>query len=40
MSQLLMGALSGVLGIVLAVPLLAILMILIDELYIKKSTPI
>jgi predicted PurR-regulated permease PerM len=40
MSQLLMGGLSGVLGIVLAVPLLAILMILIDELYIKKSTPI
>jgi len=38
MSQLLMGALSGVLGIILAVPLLAILMILIDELYIKKST--
>jgi predicted PurR-regulated permease PerM len=39
MSQLLMGVLSGVLGIILAVPLLAILMILIDELYIKKSTP-
>jgi predicted PurR-regulated permease PerM len=35
-SQLLMGVLSGVLGIILAVPLLAILMILIDELYIKK----
>jgi predicted PurR-regulated permease PerM len=40
MSQLLMGVLSGVLGIILAVPLLAILMILIDELYIKKLTPI
>jgi predicted PurR-regulated permease PerM len=40
MSQLLMGVLSGVLGIILAVPLLAILMILIDELYIKKMTPI
>jgi predicted PurR-regulated permease PerM len=40
MSQLLMGVLSGVLGIILAVPLLAILMILIDELYVKKLTPI
>ena len=40
MSQLIMGTLSGVLGIILAVPLLAILIILIDELYLKgnKST--
>jgi predicted PurR-regulated permease PerM len=37
MSQLIMGALSGVLGIILAVPLLAILVILIDELYLKKN---
>jgi predicted PurR-regulated permease PerM len=35
-SQLIMGTLSGALGIILAVPLLAILMILVDELYVKK----
>jgi predicted PurR-regulated permease PerM len=35
-SQLVMGSVSGALGIVLAVPLLAILLILIDELYVKK----
>ena len=35
-SQLIMGALSGALGIILAVPILAILFILVDELYIKK----
>ena len=35
-SQLVMGSVSGALGIVLAVPLLAILIILIDELYVKK----
>jgi predicted PurR-regulated permease PerM len=35
-SQLIMGALSGALGIILAVPLLAIMMILVDELYVKK----
>jgi predicted PurR-regulated permease PerM len=35
-SQLIMGTLSGALGIILAVPLLAILVILIDELYVKK----
>ncbi|MES2278301.1 MAG: AI-2E family transporter [Bacteroidota bacterium] len=35
-SQLIMGALSGALGIILAVPLLAILIILVDELYVKK----
>lgn len=36
LAQVLMGTLSGVLGIILAVPLLAILMILVDELYVKK----
>jgi len=35
-SQLIMGALSGALGIILAVPLLAMLIILVDELYVKK----
>jgi len=35
-SQLIMAAVSGVMGIVLAVPLLAISVILIDELYVKK----
>jgi predicted PurR-regulated permease PerM len=35
-SQLIMGAVSGALGIILAVPLLAILIILVDELYVKK----
>lgn len=35
-SQLIMGALSGALGIILAVPLLAILIILVDELYVKR----
>jgi predicted PurR-regulated permease PerM len=35
-SQLVMGVLSGALGIILAVPLLAILIILVDELYVKK----
>lgn len=35
-SQLIMGALSGALGIILAVPLLAIIIILVDELYVKK----
>lgn len=37
-SQLIMGTLSGALGIILAVPLLAIIIILIDELYVKKIT--
>lgn len=36
LSQVLMGTLSGVLGIILAVPLLAIVIILVDELYVKK----
>lgn len=35
-SQVIMGTLSGVLGIILAVPLLAIIIILVDELYVKK----
>jgi predicted PurR-regulated permease PerM len=35
-SQLMMGVLSGALGIILAVPLLSILIILVDELYVKK----
>ncbi len=35
-SQVLMGTLSGALGIILAVPLLSILFILVDELYVKK----
>ncbi|QKJ28571.1 AI-2E family transporter [Mucilaginibacter mali] len=34
-SQLIMGAISGALGIILAVPLLAITVILVDELYVK-----
>ncbi len=38
MSQLIMGTLSGVLGIILAVPLLAIVIILIDELYVKRNS--
>jgi len=39
-SQILMGTLSGALGIILAVPLLAIVMILVDELYIKPMQAI
>ena len=35
-SQVLMGTLSGALGIILSVPLLAIVVILTDELYVKK----
>ena len=35
-SQVIMGTLSGALGIILAVPLLAIIVILADELYVKK----
>jgi predicted PurR-regulated permease PerM len=37
LSQLIMGTLAGLMGIILAVPLLAILIIVIDELYLKKS---
>ena len=36
--QLVMGTLSGLMGIVLAVPLLAILIIVVNELYVKKQT--
>jgi predicted PurR-regulated permease PerM len=39
MSQLIMGILSGVLGIILAVPILSIIIILIDELYVKRNNP-
>jgi predicted PurR-regulated permease PerM len=35
-SQLIMGAVSGALGIIMAIPLLAIVIILVDELYVKK----
>jgi predicted PurR-regulated permease PerM len=35
-SQIIMGTLSGALGIIMAVPLLAILFVLVDELYVKK----
>ena len=37
LSQLVMGILSGVLGIILAVPILLIILILIDELYVKRN---
>ncbi len=37
LSQLIMGTLAGLMGIILAVPLLAILIIVIDELYEKKQ---
>ncbi|GAA4336356.1 AI-2E family transporter [Mucilaginibacter gynuensis] len=36
-SQVLMGTLSGVLGILLATPMLAIIIVLVDELYVKKQ---
>ncbi|MFD1257163.1 AI-2E family transporter [Mucilaginibacter terrae] len=36
-SQLLMGTLSGALGIILATPMLAILMVLVEELYLKEN---
>ncbi len=35
-SQLIMGTVSGALGIILAVPLLAMIVVLVDELYVKK----
>jgi predicted PurR-regulated permease PerM len=35
-SQVIMGTLSGALGVILAVPLLAIVIIMVDELYVKK----
>ncbi len=37
MSQLIMGTLSGIMGIILAVPLLAILIIVIEELHVKNG---
>ncbi|RCH55654.1 AI-2E family transporter [Mucilaginibacter hurinus] len=37
LSQVLMGALSGVLGILLATPLLAIVIVLVDELYVRRQ---
>ena len=40
MSQLIMGTLSGVMGIILAVPLLSIIIILVDELYVKRNDPV
>lgn len=35
-SQLIMAAVSGAMGIIMAVPLLSIAVILVDELYVKK----
>ena len=35
-SQLIMGSVSGALGIIMAVPLLAVIVILVDEFYVKK----
>jgi predicted PurR-regulated permease PerM len=35
-SQVIMGTLSGALGIIMAVPILVIVIILVDELYVKK----
>jgi predicted PurR-regulated permease PerM len=35
-AQLVMAALAGVMGIIMAIPLLAIVMILVDELYVKQ----
>jgi predicted PurR-regulated permease PerM len=35
--QLIMGTLSGLMGIVLAVPLLAVIVIVVNELYVKKQ---
>jgi predicted PurR-regulated permease PerM len=40
MSQVLMGTVSGFLGILLATPLLAIIIVLVDELYIKKQNTV
>ena len=37
LSQVLMGTMSGFLGILLATPLLAIIIVLVDELYVKKQ---
>lgn len=37
LSQVIMGTMSGFLGILLATPLLAIVIVLVDELYVKKQ---
>ena len=37
--QLVMGVLGGAMGIIMAVPALAVVMILVDEIYIKKINP-
>lgn len=37
LSQLVMGVISGLMGIILAVPLLLVLIIVVDELYVKKK---
>ncbi|ASU35561.1 AI-2E family transporter [Mucilaginibacter xinganensis] len=37
--QLIMGVLGGAMGIIMAVPALAIMMILVDEIYVKKINP-
>ena len=39
-SQLVMGSLAGVLGIIMAVPFLALVLILVDELYVKRINKI
>jgi predicted PurR-regulated permease PerM len=39
LSQLIMGFLFGVLGIILAVPILSIIIIVVDELYMKRNVP-
>lgn len=36
MSQLIMAALAGVMGVIMAIPVLAIVMILADELYVQR----
>jgi predicted PurR-regulated permease PerM len=37
--QLVMGVLGGAMGIIMAVPALAVMMILVDEIYVKKINP-
>lgn len=37
--QLIMGVLAGAMGIIMAIPALAIIMILVDEIYVKKINP-
>lgn len=38
-SQVLFGTLTGGLGIILATPLLAVIIVIVDELYVKKQKP-